>query len=240
MDGYAPSVLVPLAQPIPQGGSATVEVEWSVEIPDIPEGRRGARGGRRGARVVQAAQWYPQIAKYDDLRGWDWEPHLGGSEFYNNYGRFDVRLEVPAGWLVGATGVLQNADTVLGPSVRERLARVTESDSQQVIVGPEERGPGRATALGDRLAWHFVADTVNDFAWAASGDYLWDATRATIPGRGPIPVHLFVPARAPALPIRRERWLAMRWSSTRRCGCHTPGPPSPRSTVPKAAWNIRC
>jgi hypothetical protein len=182
--------LVPLAQPIPRGGSATVEVGWTVEIPDIPEGRRGARGGRRGARVVQAAQWYPQIAKYDDLRGWDWEPHLGGSEFYNNYGRFDVRLEVPAGWLVGATGVLQNADTVLGPSVRERLARVTDSDSQQVIVGPGERGPGRATAPGDRLVWHFVADTVNDFAWAASGDYLWEATRATIPGRGPIPISL--------------------------------------------------
>lgn len=182
---------IPLAQPIPAGGSATVDVDWSMEIPDIPEGQRGARGGRRGSRVVQAAQWYPQVAKYDDLRGWDREPHLGASEFYNNYGRFDVRLDLPAGWLVGATGVLQNADSVLGPSVRERLARVIESDSQQVIVGPDERGAGRATAPGARLVWHFVADTVSDFAWAASADYLWDATRATIPGRGPIPIYLF-------------------------------------------------
>jgi hypothetical protein len=180
-----------LPQPIPAGGTATVDVDWVVEIPDIPEGQGGARGGRRGSRVVQVAQWYPQVAKYDDLRGWDREPHLGASEFYNNYGRFDVRLDLPAGWLVGATGVLQNADSVLGPSVRERLARVIESDSQQVIVGSDERGPGRATAPGERLVWHFVADTVSDFAWAASADYVWDATRATIPGRGPIPVYLF-------------------------------------------------
>ena len=185
-------VLVPLTTPIPAGGSGTLEVGWVAEVPNVPEGRRGAaRGGRRGSRVFQVAQWYPQVAKFDDLRGWDLEPHLGASEFYNNYGSYDVTLDLPAGWLVGATGTLQNPAEVLSPMVRQRLARVTESDSQQVIVGPSERGVGGATRDGDRLAWHFAADSVNDFAWAASADYLWDATRATIPGQGTIPVNLF-------------------------------------------------
>jgi len=183
--------VVPLAHPIAPGDTVTMEIEWHHEVVEIPPGRRGgARGGRAGTRVFQVTQWYPQVAAYDDLRGWDLEPHLGSSEFYNNFGKFDVRLQVPAGWLIGATGTLQNPEEVLAPWTRARLARATESDSQIVIVAAEERGPGRSTASGDRLTWHFAADSVNDFAWATSADYLWDATRATIPGLGPIPVSL--------------------------------------------------
>jgi len=188
---------VRLMTPIPAHGSATLEAEWSFRVPDVPEKRRGDRMGRWGTRLFQVAQWYPQVAKYDDLRGWDMEPHLGGAEFYNNFGSFDVRIEVPAGWLVGATGVLANPEEVLSPTVRERLSRVESGDSQVVIVGPEERGAGQATATGDRLVWHFTADSVNDFAWATSNEFEWDATRATIPGRGPIPVNiLYLPEHA--------------------------------------------
>ncbi len=182
--------MLALANPIAAGGSGTVEVEWVGDIPDVPFGRGGARGGRRGLKVFQLAQWYPQVAVFDDLRGWDREPHLGASEFYNNFGRFEVNLDLPAGFLVGATGTLLNPQEVLTPAVQERLARVLESDSQQTIVGEAERGPSKGTRGGNRLVWRFVADTVNDFAWAASPDFVWDATRATIPGRGAIPVHL--------------------------------------------------
>jgi len=184
-------VMIPLAKPIAAGGTSTVEIEWVGDIPDIPIGRGAARGGRRGLRVFQLAQWYPQVSKYDDLRGWDRDPHLGGSEFYNNYGRFEVNIDVPSGYLVGATGVLQNPEEVLTAPARERLSHVLESDSQRTIVGAEEWAAGRATATGYRLVWRFVADSVNDFAWATSAEYRWDATRATIPARGPIPVNLF-------------------------------------------------
>lgn len=183
-------VTIPLSRPIPGRDSGTVEIEWAGDIPDVPLGRGGARGGRRGLRVFQLAQWYPQLAKYDDLRGWDREPHLGASEFYNNFGRFEVNLDVPAGFLVGATGVLQNPAEVLPDGPRERLARVLESDSQVAIVGEGEGGPSRGTRGGNRLVWRFVADTANDFAWAASPEFIWQATRATIPGRGAIPIHL--------------------------------------------------
>ena len=188
-------VNIPLPKPIAAGGTATVEIEWAGDIPDIPIGRGAARGGRRGLRVFQLAQWYPQVSKFDDLRGWDREPHLGGSEFYNNYGRFEVNIDVPAGYLVGATGTLQNPGDVLTPTARERLSHALESDEQRTIVGPDERGPGKATATGsspgNRLVWKFTADTVNDFAWATSAEYRWDATRATIPGRGAIPINVF-------------------------------------------------
>jgi hypothetical protein len=187
-------VRVKLATPIAAHGSGTVEADWSFVVPLIPDDKRGDRMGRWGTRLFQVAQWYPQIAMFDDLRGWDPELYLGDAEFYNNFGSFDVRLDVPAGWLIGATGVLANADSVLTPMVRERLAAATVSDSQRVVVGVDDRGAGKATATGDRLVWHFTADSVADFAWAASNEFVWDVSRATIPGRGAIPVNfLYLP-----------------------------------------------
>jgi hypothetical protein len=93
--------------------------------------------------------------------------------------------------------VLQNPAQVLTPQARERLAKVLDSDAEITIVGPDEVGPGKSTAAGDRLVWHFVADNVNDFAWATARDFVWKATRATIPGKGPVPIHMVhLPERA--------------------------------------------
>ena len=186
------SVRIQLPTPIPPRGTGRVEAEWSYEVPAVDVNTRGDRGGRWADTLYQVPYWYPRVAVYDDLRpgGWDTEPYLGPSEFYNNFGRYDVSIDVPAGWIVGATGVLQNPAAVLTPAARERLSRVLQSDSVITIVSASERGPGRSTAPGNRLVWRFVADTANDFAWATARDYVWDATRATIPGRGAVPVHI--------------------------------------------------
>jgi hypothetical protein len=175
--------------PIAAKANGTIEVEWSFRVPRA-DGGRGLRMGRWGDSLYQVAQWYPRLAVYDDLRGWDTDPYLGSSEFYNNFGRFDVSLDLPAGWPVGASGVLQNPEQVLTPAVRERLSHALDSDSQRSILSDSERGPGVATVAGDRLVWHFVADSVADFAWGTSDRYVWDATRANIPGKGYIPVHV--------------------------------------------------
>ena len=190
---------IPLSVPVPAHSSFTLEADWHFTVPQVPPQTRGVRMGAWGDSLFQVAQWYPRVAVFDDLRegGWDTEPYLGSSEFYNNFGHFDVKLDVPGGWLVGATGVLQNPDEVLTPTARERLSHALESDSVRSIVGPDEVGPGKSTAAGERLVWHFVADTAGDFAWATSSRYVWDATRATIPGKGPVPVNLlYVPWRA--------------------------------------------
>ncbi|MEO5798795.1 MAG: M1 family metallopeptidase [Gemmatimonadales bacterium] len=183
------SARIPLTAPIAAKGTATLEIEWSFRVPRA-DGGRGLRMGRWGDSLYQVAQWYPRVAVYDDLRGWDTDPYLGPSEFYNNFGRFDVTLDMPAGWVVGATGVLQNPEQVLTPAVRERLSHALESDSQRTILASTERGPGVATLAGDRLSWHFTADSVADFAWGTSNQYAWDATRANIPGKGFIPIQL--------------------------------------------------
>ena len=187
---------ISLATPVPARSTATLEIDWRTKLPGGP-GRGHRMTQRWDDTLFQPTQWFPRLAKFDDLRGWDTNPYLGPSEFYNNFGRFDVRIDVPGGWIVTGTGVLQNPADVLTAQARERLARVLASDEVTTIVGPDEVGPGQATAPGDRLVWHFVADKVNDFAWATARKYVWQATRATIPGKGVVPIHMvYIPERA--------------------------------------------
>ena len=204
--GRTTSARVNLPTKLLPRSAATLEIDWNHKLPGGPG--QGHRMTQRWADTLyQPTQWYPRVAVYDDLRGWDNELYLGPSEFYNNFGRFDVRIDVPAGWIVSGTGVLQNPDEVLTPNARERIKNVLANDQVTTIVGPEEIGPGQATQRGapiagedgDRLVWHFVADTVNDFAWATAKKYVWAMTRATIPGKGPVPINMvYLPGRAQA------------------------------------------
>ena len=192
---------IALPKPVPAHSSATLLIEWNHKLPGGPgAGHRMTQ--RWGDTLYQPTQWFPRVAVYDDLRGWDTELYLGPSEFYNNFGTFDVRIDVPAGWIVSGTGVLQNPEQVLTAKARERLATVTSSDAITTIVGADEIGAGQATAVGGpsgRLVWRFHADTVNDFAWATARKFVWQATRATIPGKGAVPIHmLFQPGNAAA------------------------------------------
>jgi hypothetical protein len=187
-----------LSTPIAAKGTATLEIDWHTKLPGGPNGRGHRMTQRWDDTLFQPTQWFPRLAKFDDMRGWDTSLYLGPSEFYNNFGKFDVKIDVPAGWIVSGTGVLQNPEQVLTANARQRLSTVLASDDIVTIVGPDEIGPGQATAAGDRLVWHFVADKVNDFAWATAKKFVWQATRATIPTKGAVPIHMvFLPERAP-------------------------------------------
>jgi Peptidase family M1 domain len=178
-----------LETPIRSKSTAKIQIEWHTKLPG-GEGGQGHRMTQRwDKRLFQPTQWYPRIAKYDDLRGWETSIYLGPSEFYNNFGKFDVRIEMPAGWLVSGTG--QNPEEVLTKTVRERLTKVLKTDEETVIVGENERGPGKSTAEGKKLVWHYAADKVNDFAWATSNEFVWKSTRANIPEKGFVPIHMF-------------------------------------------------
>ncbi|MCE7995529.1 MAG: M1 family metallopeptidase [Roseivirga sp.] len=197
---------ITLATPIPANSKATLEIDWNTKLPGGEKGNAHRMTQRWQQRLFQPTQWFPRVAKFDDLRGWKTQPYLGPAEFFNNFGRFDVKITMPAGWLVSGTGVLQNPEEVLMAPIRERIAKITDSDEEITIVDEDERGAGKATATGDQLTWRFVADQVNDFAWATSNEFIWKATRATIPGKGPIPIHMFyLPERASRFAQAAER-----------------------------------
>lgn len=181
------------ASPILPGATATIETAWRFVVPIVDTTVRGQRMGRYGNYLYQVAQWYPQIAMYDELRGWDTDQYLGSAEFNNQFGSFDVRITAPGGWLLGATGKLENPEQVYSKRTLDRLAMAMQVDTTIVVVDADERGAS-ATASGSTLTWHFTAPLVNDFAFAVSSDYAFDATHATIPGKGKIPISvLYLP-----------------------------------------------
>ncbi|HET6361715.1 MAG TPA: M1 family metallopeptidase [Gemmatimonadota bacterium] len=170
---------VRLPQPLaPGGGSATIEASWSFTI---PEGEGVPRMGMVDSTTGQIAQWYPQIATYDDLTGWDMRPYLSNAEFYLEYGTFDLAITVPAGTVVAATGMLQNPEEVLAPAILERVSAV-EGDEIVHVVTEADFGSGRATrgAPGETLTWRFHAEDVRDAAFAFSDHYLVDMTTGLV------------------------------------------------------------
>ena len=169
---------VPLPAPLPPGGQATFHILWHCEIP----GSYAPRMGMQDSATAQIAQWYPQIAVYDDLHGWDRQQYIGSGEFYLDYGHFSYSVTVPAGFIVGGTGVLTNADQVLTADERAALQRAAASDQVVHVLTAGQFGPGTATAgkAGDLLTWRFDADSVRDVAFSFGDHYLWDATRALV------------------------------------------------------------
>jgi hypothetical protein len=163
---------VDLAEPLAPGKTATFDVAWHFLIPE-----HGAdRMGRDGA-LYELAQWYPRVAVYDDVRGWNTEPYLGQGEFYLEYGDFNYAVTVPAGYIVAGTGELTNPREVLTTQQIARLAKAARSDSTVQIISAAElqNGTARAKKSGT-LTWKFHAKNVRDVAWGASPDFIWDAS----------------------------------------------------------------
>ena len=169
---------VDLVRPLPPRGKQLLDIAWS--FPFGPNSNRMGLELIDGSHVYEVAQWYPRLAVYDDVRGWNTEQYLGQGEFYLEYGSFDVSLTVPANMLVAATGTLRNPAQVLTATQRSRLARAGLSDSTVVIRGRDEVGDpaSRPLSASGMLTWRFTADSVRDFAWAAARHFVWDAARA--------------------------------------------------------------
>jgi hypothetical protein len=170
---YGTTMRIDLPRPLGPGRSLDLAVGWHFTVPDYGAGRMGRDGS-----LYEIAQWYPRMAVYDDVRGWNHDPYIGAGEFYLEYGSFDVSLTVPASYLVAATGTLRNPELVLTEPQRSRLAIARKSTQPVAIVTREEADQPDHTRPSSRgrLTWRFTADSVRDFAFAAAPDFRWDAS----------------------------------------------------------------
>jgi hypothetical protein len=170
---YGTTMRLDLDKPLASGAFTDISLAWRFTVPDYGAGRMG-----RDGMLYEMGQWYPRMVVYDDVRGWNHEPYIGGGEFYLEYGSFDVAITVPASYIVGATGVLRNPEQVLTASQRARLTKARTSADPVAIVSADEVGhPERSRpATTGTLTWHFTADSVRDFAFGASPDFRWDAS----------------------------------------------------------------
>jgi hypothetical protein len=170
---YGTTMRLDLPRPVPAGGTVDLQVVWRFKVPDYGAGRMARDGS-----LYEIAQWYPRLAVYDDVRGWNHEPYIGAGEFYLEYGSFDVSLTVPATYIVAATGTLRNPEVVLTAAQRTRLAAARGAAEPVAVITAAEAGrpdKTRPSATG-QLTWRFTADSVRDFAFAAGPELRWDAS----------------------------------------------------------------
>jgi hypothetical protein len=175
VDGTVMRIRLP--RPLTPGGSVKFDFAWKLRIP--PDG--APRGGQDG-EAFYINYWYPQMAVYDDVNGWQTDQYLGNAEFYMGYGNYDIALTVPAGWLVNATGRLLNPAEVLSTQTRARLDSAGIRGEVVHVVTEADRAAGKSTATSSngKLTWRYRAENVRDVAWGASAKYLWDATHAVV------------------------------------------------------------
>ena len=173
---YDTMARIDLDKAISPGGSKFVfEVSWSFTIPDHAFRRFGIENVGQGI-IFEVAQWFPAVAVYDDVHGWNTQGYLGTGEFYTNFGNYDVSLTVPRSHIVAATGVLQNARDVFTATQLERLDQARKSDDTVLIRSAEEVGDPTSRPAGDApLTWHYRAEMVRTFAWASSAAFIYDA-----------------------------------------------------------------
>ncbi len=153
---------VTLNQPILPKGKATFDMNFQGQVP--LQIRRSGRDNEEGIDYSMA-QWYPKMAEYD-AEGWHADPYIG-REFHGVWGSYDVKITIDSSYVVASTGYLQNPE--------------------EIGHGYQKEGQRLKRPKGDKITYHFVADNVHDFMWAADPDYTH--TIAQVPG-GPA-VHFF-------------------------------------------------
>ncbi|GMG87534.1 M1 family metallopeptidase [Biformimicrobium ophioploci] len=169
---------IDLPQPLKSGDKVTFQIDWEFNI--IEQKALNGRSGweffeRDGNYLYELAQWFPRMAAYNDVSGWQNKQFLGRGEFALEFGDYRVAIEVPADHVVASTGVLQNPEEVLTRTQRQRLEKARTAKKPVMIITKEEALENEKSKSSDRKTWVFEAENVRDFAWASSRKFLWDA-----------------------------------------------------------------
>lgn len=184
-----------------KGAAVTLRIQYHFTIPGEWGGRM-AWGKAKDGPIYDLAQWYPRMAVYDDVRGWDTLPYLA-QEFYLEYGDFDYWVTVPSAMLVAGSGELVNPEAVLTATQRARLEKARTSDATVMIRAPSEiADPASRPQRDGMLTWHFRMKNTRDVAFSASPVFAWDAARINLPdGKSALAMSLY-----PAESQGRDRW----------------------------------
>ncbi len=181
---------VDLPEPMKTGDQFSFEVEWSYNIND-----RMKDGGRSGFEyfpedgnyVYTIAQFFPRMAVYDDVNGWQNKQFLGSGEFALPFGDYKVSITVPSDHMLAATGELQNPSDVLTASEREKFELAKKTFDKPVIIRSQEEAIQYEKSKSTKTStWEFEAENVRDFAFATSRKFIWDAMAVQLDNSAPL------------------------------------------------------
>ncbi|UVW28088.1 M1 family metallopeptidase [Massilia sp. H6] len=168
---------IDLPQPLKSGQRVSFNLDWNYNINEqkVLGGRSGYEKFDDKNDLFEIAQWFPRMAAYYDVAGWQHKQFLGAGEFTLEFGDYDVRITVPADHIVASTGELQNPGEVLTSTQRERLRQARGARKPVLIVTQGEAEAAEKSRATSVKTWHFKAKNVRDFAFASSRKFIWDA-----------------------------------------------------------------
>ncbi len=171
-----------------KGGVFAFSIDWSFNITDAEADPIYTRSGYEFFKndknyVYEMAQWFPRMAVYSDVRGWQNKQFMGRGEFALPFGNYEVAITVPADHIVAATGELQNSTAVLSAEHIKRLEQAKTAKEPMLIVSQKEAEVAEKTKATTKKTWIYKAQNVRDFAWASSRKFIWDAQQVEVEGK---------------------------------------------------------
>src|SRR5690554_891048 len=163
----------------PKGGKTDLTIEYSYIVPKYGSDRTGIQETKNGD-IYSIAQWYPRMAVYDDILGWNVHPYTGPGEFYLEYGNIEVEITSPSNHFVVFGGELLNPEEVLTPTQQKRWKEAQNSDKTVIIRSQDEvRKESQATSK-KTLTWKYRLENTRDVAWASSKAFIIDGARINL------------------------------------------------------------
>ncbi|MBX5439179.1 MAG: peptidase [Thermoflavifilum sp.] len=170
------NMIMPAPHPLMPHDSVQIELAFNYVLNKTSHQRTGEI--EEGAYFI--AYFFPRLAVYDDIDGWNSFPYNGLQEFYNDFCDFDVRIHVPDHYVVWATGDLINADEVLQPAIVARLHEAESQDNIRFVIDSNDIQLQQVTIHRPINVWHYVAHHVTDFVFATSNHYVWQSTSLVV------------------------------------------------------------
>lgn len=167
-------------QTVAPGETVEITVAWDFKVP-----QRGISGrmGYNKDNLFYIGYWYPKMRVYDDVNGWFTDQFKGTAEFYDEFGNYNVDITAPEQWMVASTGKLTNAKEVLKKDIYERLQKGHSSDTVVNVVTKKDFGAVTKSTESGTVTWNFKANNIRDFAFSATKESMWDATRSKVDDR---------------------------------------------------------
>lgn len=186
---------IDLPQPLKSKAQVAFSIKWNYNIPDHTVNR--ARSGyeyfpKDGNRAYVIAQFFPRMAVYSDVEGWQNHQFWGSGEFALTFGDYEVNITVPADHILDGTGVLQNRKEMYSKEMMKRYEQAKKSYDKPVLIVTQAEAEAAEKNFSDKTkTWRLKAKNVRDFGFASSRKFIWDMQAVKLGGKDIMAISMY-------------------------------------------------
>ncbi|EAZ95553.1 putative aminopeptidase [Flavobacteria bacterium BAL38] len=187
---------IDLDKPLKKGEKISFSIKWWYNIVNYQEqannGRSGYEQFKDGNRLYVMAQFFPRMAVYNDVEGWQNQQFWGRGEFALVFGDYEVNITVPADHVMEGTGVLQNRSEVFTSEQVKRWELAEKTFDKPVVIVTQDEAIAKESSFSEqKKTWKFKAQNVRDFGFATSRKFIIDAMAVNLPTNKPLAISVY-------------------------------------------------